>query len=714
MIKKNKTGKDTIFQELLYNEEIAGENRVNKISLIVSIIMILLAGIDFLLIESPNANMISNGISGIFFFLYHLILYFVLKKGMYKSYIKYVTVVVGTLIASGLLFGYSFDSGMVHSLRSIVVLTYFIIIALSAFYHQPKIVIFCGLFISLNYTILYYYAVYFTDTLIVDIETFYEPGISFAITTYAVPIFIVVSILLSSITKRSNFLLKRSLYSEAESKVMQEAKEAIEIIHQERTNFFINIAHETKTPLTLIMNYLDRYENTNNTTDLDVVRDNVGKLISDIVNLLDSEKLLRGQVFYEHNQTIDISDLINIKIDQFSKLAELKHINITKDIESKLFVEVDPVAIDRIINNVMDNAIKYTNENGSIDVKLLSNNFYIEIIISDNGIGIAEDPQKNIFSPYFQASHEKRNIQGLGMGLFIVKQIIDNINGIIEIDSRLGSGTTLSIRLKKRIGNEQDQIQNSFDLSTPTVYQTNIKLEPEIIVEGRKSILVVEDNPELLSYIKTELSGKYNVYSARNGMEALNKVKDIPELDLIISDVMMDIMDGITFCGRVRDNIGYAHIPFIFLTAKTANDAKFAGFQVGAIDYICKPFSMDLLKFKIENILNQINMVKENIVLRYKNNGSGIFENKCDALNLSKREREVIKALSCEPRAKYKDIAVKLNFKSESTVSSYMHRIYLKINDNNIKLGDINGKVKPNKFSILSFFNEQEIKTLKN
>ncbi len=705
---KMKNRNDLIFHELLYKEEIAGENRVNKISIIVGIIMILLAGFNFLLIESPNANMISNGISGILFLLYHLILYFVLKKGKYKSYIKYVTVVVGTLIATGLLFGYSFDSGMVHSLRSIVVLTYYIIIALSAFYHQPKIVVFCGMFISINYTLLYYYAVYFTDTLIVDMETFYEPGISFAITAYAVPLFIVVSILISSITKRSNFLLKRSLSYETESRVMQEAKEAIEIVNQERTNFFINIAHETKTPLTLIMNYLDRYENTKNTSDLDIVRNNIGKLITDVVNLLDSEKLLRGQVFYEHNQIVDISDKINIKIDQFSKLAELKYITITKDIESKLFVEVDPVAIDRIINNVMDNAIKYTNENGSIDVTLRSNDSYIEIIICDNGIGIAEDLQKNIFSPYFQANHEKRNIQGLGMGLFIVKQIIDNIDGNIKIDSRLGKGTSLSIKLKKCIDNGQNQIQNNLELFPPIFYQPYIKPGSETIFEGRSNILVVEDNPELLSYIKTELSGKYNVYSARNGMEALNKLKDIPELDLIISDVMMDIMDGITFCDRVRDDIGYAHIPFIFLTAKTANDAKFTGLQAGAIDYICKPFSMDLLKFKIENILNQINLIKDNIVLKYKNNGPGIFEKKCDTLNLSKREREVIKALICEPRAKYKDIAVKLNLKSESTVSSYMSRIYQKTIDNNVKLGDINGKLKPNKFSILSFFNEVE------
>ncbi|MCG8571391.1 MAG: ATP-binding protein [Spirochaetes bacterium] len=506
------------------------------------------------------------------------------------------------------------------------------------------------------------------------------------------------------------------LFIYEEQKHQKEINESLETIVAERTQelqnekdakttFFINLAHETKTPLTLIKNYLSRYRETQKKTDLDILEQNVDKLIRDMVNFLDSEKLSRGQIFYHHDQIVDFSGFLTDKIRQFDWIASKKKICIHRNIENDLYLKADPYALDRIINNLLDNAIKYTAEAGYIAVQLRSDHQHIQLIVTDTGIGISEEQQKHIFLPYHQTSCEKRNIQGIGMGLAIVKQIIDSLAGTISVESQINQGAVFKVTLNRYQPEKNETIRNDVPYSVPLDRGSKPVLHDLSYIEGRENIYIVEDNIELLAYIRSELARTYNVFYALNGEEALEKIRSIPEPGLILSDVMMDRMDGFEFCDKLRNDLHYAHIPFIFLTAKTAAESKITGLKEGAMDYIAKPFIMEELELKIKNILQQVSLAEENIKLKSKNIDLSAFEQKCNLFNLSPREIQIIDLLLKNPRLKYREIARIINI-GEKTVNSHMQNIY----DKALKLTDIFGytgdKIRPNKLNILEYFSE--------
>ena len=194
--------------------------------------------------------------------------------------------------------------------------------------------------------------------------------------------------------------LKELTYS-LESKVKERTIE-LEMTNRQKTNLFINLAHETKTPLTLIENSLNEYLKKHRTDDdMNILKQNVDKLKSDMNNFLDAQKIEQGRLKYNNEQIIGLSNILTKKCKPFSIVMKNKNINFSNEIKDKLFIKADPYAIDRIINNLLDNAIKYTNEKGNIKIELLSDNQYIIIKVSDTGIGISKENLKNIFSPYF-------------------------------------------------------------------------------------------------------------------------------------------------------------------------------------------------------------------------------------------------------------------------------------------------------------------------
>lgn len=465
----------------------------------------------------------------------------------------------------------------------------------------------------------------------------------------------------------------------------------LEKINEQRTNTFVNLAHETKTPLTLITNYLDEYLHKNEESEeLLVVKRSIDKLTSDIVNFFDVEKFNKGLVIYNHHLIADVSSIVREAIELFEPYANKKKVKLSASIENNILVQADPSAINRVVNNLIENAIKFSDEAAPISIKLYKDDTLLNFVVQDVGVGIPAEFQKKIFEPYFQITSKKANGQGMGLGLPIVKKIIDELNGTIAVKSKgkLEKGTEFTVTLPIYQKKSSEEISKpdipTYFSSTPVA----LEIECKPYNDKEKTILVVEDNISMANYLSKKLCENYNVYTALNGNDALKQLKDLPVLpDLIISDVMMDKMDGYAFAKIISSNSSYGHIPFIFITAKSAPNDKYEGLRLGAIDYVRKPFMIQELLHKIESILAVTAKQKQSIIntafasltrndIRNSAGAMHSFDENCQIYNLSSREKEVAE-LICRG-LKYKDIAETL-FIAERTVTKHAQNIFEKV-----------------------------------
>lgn len=501
----------------------------------------------------------------------------------------------------------------------------------------------------------------------------------------------------------SNKLRKYS--QELEIKVKERTQE-LEEANRQKTNFFINFAHEIKTPLTLISNYFEGYiKKTGLFSESMIIKENLDKLTRDMVNILDVEKLTKGQMFYDHSMIINLTDIINKKIYLFRDTAEKRGIKICESVHENIYTKIDAFAIDRILNNLLDNAIKYNKQNGEIKVILKADKRNIVLIISDTGLGIDKEQQKNIFDPYYQLSHHKRNVQGIGIGLNIVKKIITEIDGKITLKSELNKGTEFALNFKRYNLKRGDMVNCDYKVSMPIKASFNMELNNIEFKEGRYNIYIIEDNMELLTLLKDAINAEYNFFYALNGKDALKKINDIPKPDIIVSDIMMDEMDGFEFFENVNKNEEYKSIPFIFLTAKNGKEDRIKGLTKGAIDFISKPFSIEVLVAKIESFIkyrekNRMMIQKDvsNELYNYlrqefkslkrqqhnKNNDIeyDVLGKLYTEYHITKKEIEIINLL--RQGFEYKEIGAALNI-SINTVRTFIKRIFKKCNVNSIK-----------------------------
>ena len=379
----------------------------------------------------------------------------------------------------------------------------------------------------------------------------------------------------------------------------------IELVNQLKTSFFVNLAHDTKTPATLMLNYLNKclskYPNDN---DLQIVKNNLEDLIRDMINFLDTEKIQQGRLSYDERKRFNLTKYLENKADFIEPTAEARGIDIKRIFPTDVEISTNIQAIDRILHNLLDNALRYTPRSGSISLELHPlNNEMINLIVSDTGTGIPIDKQAHIFEKYYQVSHDKGNTQGIGMGLFITKDIVENLGGTITFKSDT-TGTSFTVTLPKGYTSEtidiNDVVQNYQYISSTVEDQIyNTPFDP-----NKPTILLVEDNKDLMLLMKEYLATEYNVNCALNGKYALESLSTLQKPDIIVSDVMMDIMDGYEFLDNVRNNPLTGDIPFVFLTAKSGISEEIRGLTSGAIDYIQKPFSMDTLKARITSLLN--------------------------------------------------------------------------------------------------------------
>jgi signal transduction histidine kinase len=393
-----------------------------------------------------------------------------------------------------------------------------------------------------------------------------------------------------------------------EHKVTERTLE-LEKATSDRTRFFINLAHETKTPLTLIKNYMDDYmAGAPADARLDTISASIDKLVSDMVNFLDIQKLERGDSLYDHAQVVSMASLLDSQSKLFKHAADRRDLAITFNVTGACNVTADPFALERIINNLLSNAIKYTGRHGTVDVTLLEDDRTVRLVVTDTGAGIEESRLKTIFLPFYRITHEKRSLDGMGIGLSIVERIVTNLGGTITVASEPGRGSEFTVELPLAREDEpvsifEGSVRSLAAIGTADGIRLSEDVNPKTPSHDIPVLLLVEDNRDLMTLLANKLSTSYQVYTAGSGNEALTRLESMRRPDAIISDMMMDDMDGRRLLAILQDDRRYRDVPFIFITAHTDSEARIEALHDGAIDYIYKPFSFPELESKIDALL---------------------------------------------------------------------------------------------------------------
>ncbi|AOW09988.1 hypothetical protein EM308_10970 [Flavobacterium gilvum] len=328
--------------------------------------------------------------------------------------------------------------------------------------------------------------------------------------------------------------------------------------------------------------------------------------------LLDFRKADSGNL-HPHFFQEDIVSALKEIFNHFQTIAEAKNIQYTfESSDSSILVYFDRNQMEKVFFNLLSNAFKFTQNDGSISLKIASNDQQVEITVTDNGKGIAIDTIDDIFKNFFQVG---QNI-GTGIGLALSKSLVELHKGKISVTSKpetaneAGKTTfTVVLQLGKNHLNESDI--SPIPTIEKTIYQEIDDYDAEVFIENpiiddkdkKAHILIVEDNDDVREFIKQSLENQYHVYESKNGMEGWeNAIQTLP--DLIISDVMMPIMDGLELCKKLKTDVRTSHIPVIMLTAKSAQIHQIHGLQHGADAYITKPFSDQILQLNIRNLLS--------------------------------------------------------------------------------------------------------------
>ncbi len=397
---------------------------------------------------------------------------------------------------------------------------------------------------------------------------------------------------------------------------IREMNQKVEAATQAKIRFFTNISHEIRTPLTLINAPLKNITKKLPDSfgylhaDLNMIQRNSDRLLRLINQLMDFRKLELGKVDLAVSEQ-DIVGMVTEIHKAFYPLAKEKNIafGLTTDQKSQL-LWFDVEMIDKVIFNVVSNAFKFTPENGQIHIHITSEQRdNVEIKVSDTGPGIAKGNEEKIFERFYQQKEHRH--MGTGIGLSLTKEFLDLHSGKIEVINEIPSGCCFTITLKQgksHFNSEQLSLQTlgQFSVSKPILADipgSDSGIQPNVSNNGQsKTVLIVEDDPELRRFIRRNLDADYEILEAKDGLEALEIIK-IEQPDLLLTDVAMPEMDGIELTKQLKSSMTTCHIPVIMLTARTSQDQKIEGIETGADDYIEKPFNLDYLKVRIKKIL---------------------------------------------------------------------------------------------------------------
>lgn len=396
-------------------------------------------------------------------------------------------------------------------------------------------------------------------------------------------------------------------------------------ISQAKINFFMQTAHDIRTPLTLIKAPLGEIlkneqltEQGNANLNLAIQStDNLSELANNLMNF-QKEELYSSRILVTQHE---LNQYIQSYMQQFKAYAEQKGINFQYQSDfSSLEVWIDQNKIDSILQNLLSNALKYTPKGGSVTIEAGHNKSRWTLIIKDTGIGIPKEDQKKLFKFLFRGKNATNQlITGSGVGMLLTYRLIKNHEGKISFTSTENVGTTFQLSFPIRSEHYQYRNEEYNNNVVPVLLQDGISPVMPVVEQPQVTarpdsplILIVEDNASLRLFLMKSLSDTYQVEGAENGQEAIDKIK-IQQPDLIISDVMMSVMDGETMCRTLKSDIETSHIPIILLTALGDKKDILRGLETKADMYIVKPFDLMVLKANISNILENREIIRKKL-----------------------------------------------------------------------------------------------------
>ena len=429
-----------------------------------------------------------------------------------------------------------------------------------------------------------------------------------------------------------------------QNQTIQQQAEELKSLERLKSRFFANVSHELRTPLTLLLGpintLLSRKKEVNEESQLlQFAQRNANHLLKLINEILDLSKLESGKLKVEEEVT-KIGPFLHQLLAQFQSYATSVRVQLRTELNLPVEPEllIDKNKVEKIIQNFLSNAIKFTPPEGQVTLKATTQKEQIQISVQDTGTGIHPEDLPHIFDRFYQSKHNLNTPKGgTGIGLSLCQELAELIGGRVWAESIFGKGSTFYFEFPIKVatpstlnpqpstipppapltptvpaGRQEGEPQPAPNISTPQHFNTST-LKPS-------TILLVEDNPDLRDYIKILLP-EYNILTAENGQAALENIQHLnisttQQLNLIISDLMMPVMDGFEFLDQVKANDRLRHIPFIMLTAKVNIKAKLHALRVGVDDYIHKPFQEIELKARIENLLRNY---RERMVLFSEN-----------------------------------------------------------------------------------------------
>lgn len=410
--------------------------------------------------------------------------------------------------------------------------------------------------------------------------------------------------------------------------VAEEAKE-------NKLRLFTDLSHEFRTVVTLIthpiQDILRLTHDESIKTKLMVLQrsaDRLTRLTDGILKFRNIDENKYHLTFFSAN----ISQFVKNVIESFQEQANNKEIKLTTEINKDIYAEFDLGVIEKVVYNLLSNALKFTNKFGMVSVSLQAENSKIHIIISDTGIGIPKSELPYMFERFYKVNNPRNSPESntIGIGLALSKELIQLHGGQITVESIENTGTKLSITLPQFHGLTSDEVKRkSIDFNSISYNLSDSS-------ENRKTVLIVEDNPEVSNVIANVISRQYNLITASDGMQGLNlAIREIP--DLVLSDILMPVMDGMQMCMEIKKHAATCHIPVILLTAIDSQEHIIKGFDIGADAYITKPFNEYLLLSNIKNLVESREKLKEYFcpsplfreLLRTKNKSDGDFLKEC-------------------------------------------------------------------------------------
>ena len=378
-----------------------------------------------------------------------------------------------------------------------------------------------------------------------------------------------------------------------------------------KLQFFTNISHELRTPLTLIadpVNYIIHDDNLNSQqrSMLQIVQRNVLVLTQLVSEILDFRKVQNGKMELRLSD-FNLAESMKQWIMLFSASAQKKHITISMDAPDTIMLRADQDKIERICYNLLSNALKYTSEGGEISLMAKEEGGRVMISVADNGCGISSDELPYIFDRFYQAKNAGR---GTGIGLAIVKAFTELHHGEVSATSIEGKGSTFTIhipvRQKGEVTNQPtEKIEQLVEPSSAEEVPNQARHIDELIQPyqtDKPEVLIIDDNVDIRTYLRSVLSEKYNVSEAADGKAGLELARKIVP-DIVLSDIMMPVMDGLAFCQQLKTDKAISHIPVILLTARSLDEQRAEGYEHGADAYLSKPFSLRLLLSRIDNLI---------------------------------------------------------------------------------------------------------------